>query len=378
MKEISLYIHIPFCMKKCFYCDFVSFENKDNEIAKYMKYLLKEVSLYKEKLKEYRLTSIFIGGGTPSHINEEYIEELLSHIYSHFATSSFMEVTIEVNPGTFDYQKVNSYYKSGINRLSMGVQTFHDHLLKDIGRVHSKADIFESYDILRAVGFRNVNFDMMFGLPNQSFEDIMTDLNIIKDLDLQHISYYSLIFEEDTPMEKWYREGKLSLLGEDEERSAYHYIIKALKEIGFNHYEISNFSKDNYQCRHNRAYWEIRPYIGLGLNSHSNFMGERFWNHSNLGEYYRDIDCGKFPIEAKETIDIKIEIAEYSIFGIRLIEGINKEKFKKRFKKDIESIYGDVIRKHINNGLLEDNNKNIKLTKMGLDLANLVELDFFL
>ncbi len=380
MKEnISLYIHIPFCEKKCYYCDFVSYTNQTKEcISDYIEKLIMEIDLYKDKLKRYNVKTIFIGGGTPSIIDSRYISQILNHIRDNFCIDKEVEITIEANPGSINNLKVKEYKEAGINRFSLGLQSTNNKILKQIGRIHSYEDFLKSYNILKDEGIENINIDLIFALPNQSFEDIEVDLDNILSLDLKHVSYYSLILEGNTPMQKWYEEGRFEFPEDDIDRKMYHYIVDRLKENGYIHYEISNFSKKNKKCNHNIAYWKIMPYIGFGVSSHSYLDGKRFSNTKNLQEYIKMINLGKLPIVEVNETTLKDEIEEYCIFGSRLIDGINKLEFKNRFNKDIYFYYEDVINKHINDGLLIDDEKNIKLTKRGLDLANLVEMDFLL
>lgn len=243
MKDLALYIHIPFCEKKCFYCDFISFSNREEDIDKYINGLIMELSIYKEEIKDYYIKTIFIGGGTPSAIDHKYIQKILEYIYDNFNIEKLTEVTIEVNPGTLTLEKAKAYKNLGINRISLGLQTTKDETLKYIGRIHTLNDFYKSYEILKAVEFNNINVDLIFGLPNQKLEDILIDLEFISKLDINHISYYSLIIEPNTIMYKWYMEGKLNLPDEETERQMYHKAIDVLKDKGYIHYEISNFAK---------------------------------------------------------------------------------------------------------------------------------------
>lgn len=376
VKNIGLYIHIPFCERKCFYCDFLSFTNREDLVEKYIDYLKKELNLYKERLIDYEINTIFIGGGTPSHIEAKYIEKLLTYIYKNFNTARLEEVSIEVNPKGLNKEKAKAYKRAGINRISLGLQTLNDNHLKSIGRLHRKEDFIVSYEILKDLGFNNINVDLIFGLPGQTVEDVIYDVENICQLDIKHLSYYSLILEEGTLMHKLYEKGRLDLPDEEEERQMYYTIVESLGKEGFIHYEISNFAKENYQCIHNKYYWEIKPYIGIGMGSHSNFDGKRYWNSRRFDEYFAKLDQGQYPIIGQEKIDKKMEMAEYCIMGIRLIKGINRTLFKERFKVDLEDIYGQVIDKNINRGLIKIDGEYLRLTRLGLDLANQVEMDF--
>lgn len=376
MKEISIYIHIPFCIRKCYYCDFTSFSNMNEKIPLYMKSLKTELDLYKERLRDYSIRTIFIGGGTPSAIDGRYIYDLLSYLYRNLNMSKDLEITIEANPGTLDSEKVKIYREAGINRVSMGVQTFNDDLLKSIGRIHKLEDVYESYKLLRKEKFENINMDLIFGLPDQSLDDVLFSIKEAINLGVEHISHYGLIIEEGTQFYKLSKMGKLNLPNEDEERLMYHKATEYLLERSYNHYEISNYALPHYECRHNLVYWELAPYLGLGLASHSYMENKRFYNTSNIIEYIEKLGSYQLPVEGEEFIDESSAIEEYCILGLRKIKGINKDEFKKRFNKDIETIYKDVINKHISGGLIIDDGVNIRLTKKGLDLSNLVEVDF--
>ncbi|MBU5256798.1 radical SAM family heme chaperone HemW [Tissierella praeacuta] len=375
MKDLSLYIHIPFCISKCYYCDFSSFTNINHKIDEYINSLIIELDLYKDKIKDYSIKTIFIGGGTPSCINPRYINRILEFIYRNFNTSDLVEVTIEANPGTLDKEKVQIYMESGINRVSMGMQTLDDTLLKSIGRIHSTKDFYKSYEILRNGNMKNINVDLIFGLPNQSIDQVISSLKKVVELGVEHVSYYGLILEENTKFYKLYNEGKISLPDENIERMMYHKATEYLTNHGYKHYEISNYALPTYECKHNLVYWEVRPYLGVGLSSHSNMRGKRFFNTSNINIYIEKLNMNKLPVEGEEIIDKDTEMEEFCILGIRKIEGLSKIEFKNRFEVEIEKIYGDIIKKHIDNGLIL-NDHNIRLTKKGLDLSNLVEVDF--
>ncbi|MGI6382383.1 MAG: radical SAM family heme chaperone HemW [Tissierellaceae bacterium] len=376
MEDLSIYIHIPFCNSKCYYCDFISFTGQENKVEAYISSLITELSLYKKDLKEYKIKTIFIGGGTPSAIDPIYIYRVLDYLYSNFNTHEDMEVSIELNPGTLSLEKLNIYKQAGINRVSIGLQTFNNNILGSLGRRHHAEEFFSSLDMVKEVGFNNINVDLIFGLPDQNLTDGMIDITTLVQLGVHHISYYSLIIEPNTPMYKWHQEGKLHLMDEDSERKLYHQVKEFLKYEGYVHYEISNFSLDGYQCKHNMVYWNIKPYLGVGLSSHSYLMGKRFWNTSKLNDYLDSLSEGNLPVEDEELISKEIEIAEYCIFGLRLIQGINKREFFNRFGVDLRDIYGHTIEKHKKAGLLIEDDRYLRLTDRGLDLANLVEVDF--
>lgn len=376
MRDLSLYIHIPFCVSKCYYCDFLSFANMEEKVERYIESLLVELDLYKERVKDYSIKTIFIGGGTPTSINPIYIARILDFIYENFKIQENIEITIEGNPETLNREKIQIYKKSGINRFSLGLQSLKNSLLKSIGRTHSSEDFFNSYDLLRNMGIDNINVDLIFGLPNQSVKDVVRTLDKVIELGVEHISYYGLIVEKGTHLYDLCNEGIVSLPSEDEEREMYHIGCKKLKAAGYIHYEISNFSLPDYECKHNLVYWDLSPYIGLGLSSHSNFNGKRFWNTVNMENYMEKLSEKTFPIDGEEIIDKATEVSEFCILGLRKIKGIDKIEFKKKFKIEIEKLYGDIINKHEKNGLIVNHTNFISLTYRGLDLANIVEVDF--
>ncbi len=377
MKGIGLYIHIPFCKKKCFYCDFTSMAGRYDLVERYIDYLIMEISLYKDRIGDCPIETIFIGGGTPSSIDDVYIKRVLDYIYDNFNTNYLKEISIEANPGTLTLEKASAYRESKIDRISLGLQTTQDEMLKDIGRIHRVDDFYRSYNILKECGFDNINVDLIFGLPNQALKDVIGDLEVVTSLEIPHISYYSLIVEPDTPMYEWHRNGRLNLPDEDTERLMYHKGIEFLKSRGYEHYEISNFAKKGYQCKHNILYWKVEPYVGVGLGSHSNIYGKRYWNTSKFDVYFKQLDEGLMPTSGEEIIHRGMEMAEYCILGLRLIDGIDIGKFKDRFGSSIYDIYGEQILKHSKNKLLREKSGKIALTRKGLDLANLVEVDFF-
>lgn len=375
MKELAVYIHIPFCKSKCHYCDFLSFPNKNDVMDKYFDYLNKEIALYSEMVKDYSVKTIFLGGGTPSNVESKYIFDILNSIHKKFNIDKVNEVTIEVNPKTVNEDKLKIYKNIGINRISMGAQTLNDNLLKEIGRVHTVRDFYDSFNLIRSFGFENLNIDLMFNLPKQTLSDVVSTLAVVSKLDVEHISFYSLILEEGTRFYKRYSEGKLDLPDEELEREMYHRGIQVLKSHGYKHYEISNFAKPGYECKHNLFYWKVKPYIGLGLGAHSNINGLRYWNEENFENYFDSLENGKLPIAGSEKIDNAMEMAEYLILGLRLVDGVKLDDFYDRFHISIDSIYGSVLKKHEKSGLIYTDGDRIRLTSKGLDLSNIVFVD---
>ncbi len=376
MKDLSIYIHIPFCISKCSYCDFLSFTCKDEKIDSYIDALLIELELYKEEIIDYQIRTIFIGGGTPSSIDESHISRVLDYIMKNYNVEKLEEVSIESNPGTLTKEKVKVYKNSGINRISMGVQSLNNRILKDIGRTHTKEDFYNSLDITRGLGIDNINVDLMFGLPGQNLSQALYSLERVIQLGVKHISYYGLILEEGTDMFYRHLRGEIDFPSEKDERDMYHNIVRILKENAYDHYEISNFSKAGYSCKHNLRYWDLKPYLGIGLNSHSNMEGKRFSNTLDIDEYIYKLENKNFPVIDIIDISKNIEIEEFCIMGLRKTSGIDKIDFKNRFSFNIEDIYNTMIKKHVKNGLIKNSDKSISLTAKGLDLSNLVEIVF--
>lgn len=377
MKYFSLYIHIPFCVRKCHYCDFTSFRCNFETIENYVDNLIVELSLYKDRLADYYIRTIFIGGGTPSSIDARHVERILKYVYENYRVDRLEEVSIEANPGTLDRFKVKKYKEIGVNRVSIGAQSLNNRMLKSIGRIHDVEDFHNSINLLRSEGFNNINVDLMFSLPGQTLEDLEYTLSEVIKLKVEHISLYSLIIEDNTALGKLYNRGLIEEVDEDLDREMYHRAIEILKKAGFQHYEVSNFSKKNYECKHNLAYWTIQPYLGVGVSSHSNLFSKRFYNYSDLKTYNEYINKNRLPVEDEEFIEKNTLIGEYMIMGLRLIEGINKEDYRNRFSEDINTRYLEVIKKNKEAGLLIETDTNISLTKRGLDLANIVEADFY-
>ena len=378
--NFGIYIHIPFCKKKCNYCDFISFCNKDNLINRYIKSLKKEVQNF--EFLNFNVTTIYIGGGTPSYINEKYIAEIMEILKEKLKNNKTswedIEITIEVNPGTITKEKLELYKKTGINRLSIGLQSTNNFLLKEIGRIHTFEEFLDTYNIAKKIGFDNINVDLMIALPKQRIEDIKESLEEIVKLQPNHISVYSLIVEEGTLIQKQINEGKLKLISDEEERRMYWYVKDFLELNEYNHYEISNFSKKEKESKHNLNCWNQEEYIGFGLAAHSYINKIRFCNIENLDKYIENIENNDFSknkiIEEKQTKED--EEKEFMMLGFRKIKGIDISKFKEKFLENPIFLYRKELDKLVNEGLIEIDLNNIKLTNKGLDLANLVFEEF--
>lgn len=352
----SIYIHIPYCKQKCLYCDFNSYSNKEDTINKYFDALIKEIKSY--NIKE--LNTIYFGGGTPSFVDSKYIREIMSIL------PKANEVTLELNPGTVNKEKLAEYKNIGINRLSIGLQAIQNDILKEIGRIHTLNDFEEAFKLARSVGFDNINVDLMHGLPNQSVQNFKDSVDYLVKLGPEHISCYSLILHNDVFK---------NLPIENDERKMYYYAKEKLKERGYIHYEISNFAKSGKESKHNLVYWNQEEYVGVGAGASSYLNGERYTNIASIEEYIKRINRGESVniIEEKQNSEDKLN--EYMILKLRLIKGVNIKEANEKFKTDIVKKYEKSLEKLKKLGLIKID-ENIYLTDKGLDLANIVWEEF--
>ncbi len=373
---LGLYIHIPFCVTKCKYCDFNSFKIDLNEKIKYLNYLGEEMKLYKEEIKNREIDSVFVGGGTPSILNENEINILFEKIKENFNIKSNAEITMECNPGTLTLNKLKVMKKSGVNRLSIGLQAVQNHHLKYIGRIHTFEEFEKNYHDAKQMGFDNINIDLMYALPNQSREDWMESLEKVVKLNPTHISAYSLILEENTELFKMYERDEFNLLDENTDIEMYEYTINYLKSHGYNQYEISNYAKDNFECKHNVLYWKCEEYVGIGASASGYFNGIRYNNICELDNYEKMILEGEKPIEWEEKLSIKDEIEESIFLGLRMNEGIQISDFKEKYNFDFEKEYKNEIEKLSKMELIEIDNNLMKLTQKGREISNSVFVEF--
>lgn len=380
-EELGIYIHIPFCAQKCFYCDFISYSNKHEDIKKqYIQALKKEIDIY--DLTKYNVTTIYFGGGTPSFINSKYIVDIMEKLRSKLVNNETkfkdIEITIEVNPGTINENKLQDYKTSGINRLSIGLQSTNNKLLKQIGRIHTYEEFLNTYNLVKKVGFENINIDLMIGLPNQDIQDLKESLEKIISLDTNHISVYSLIIEEGTKIEKLLNENKLQLPEEELERQMYWYVKNKLELNGYKHYEISNFAKQDKESKHNLNCWEQKEYIGLGVAAHSYLNNTRYGNINEIEEYIKNINENKEEknknIEERQTNIDKQK--EFMMIGFRKIDGIKISEFKQKFRENPIYIFRKELNELVNEKLIQIDLDNIRLTNKGIDFANLVFEEF--
>lgn len=374
--KISIYIHIPFCESRCHYCDFCSSLLAESNVEKYFKYLRKEIKLQEEFLKDKIIDTVFIGGGTPSSVDPKFIKEIMEDLSS-FKFSKDIEVTIESNPNSLTLEKAKTYFSSGINRISIGAQSFNEEILKRIGRIHKKDNIYRAIENARSAGFENINLDLMLALPGQKFSDIEESINEVEKLNLPHISYYSLILEEGTKLYRDHDKSPLAFPNEDEDRKMYHYVVNKLEKIGLKQYEISNFAKEGFECRHNMSYWKLRDYISFGLSASSNIENLRYTNFYDFKDYYEALEKNKSPIVFSEKLSKTDRMNEFVMMGLRLNSGVDIEEFDEKFNENFLKIYEQEIEKNLKSNLIILDENNIKLTEKGRDLSNQVELDFF-
>lgn len=371
MKELGIYVHIPFCKQKCNYCDFISYSNKNNLVEKYIEALKQEIKSNAESVREYEITTIYIGGGTPSYIESKHILGVLETIKQQYNVSKNAEITIEVNPGTATEEKLTTYVEAGINRISIGLQTCNNNLLKMIGRIHTYEEFLNTYKIAKDAGFKNINVDLMIGLPTQTLEDVNISLEKIIKLNPEHISVYSLIVEEGTKIEEKIEKGELKLPTEELERKEYWKVKEILEASGYKHYEISNFAKEGYESKHNMNCWEQKEYLGFGVAAHSYMSQKRFSNVEKIEKYLQKRE----PI-IHEIQDLEAQKKEYMFLGLRKIDGIKISKFKNKFGINPIMEFKEELNKLVQEKLIEIDLDEIKLTKKGIDLANLVWEEF--
>lgn len=393
-EELSLYIHIPFCVRKCGYCDFLSAPADEKARDRYVQALLMEIERYQgTETADRKIKTLYIGGGTPSILSVNQLDCIIQKIKCTFNFCDDIEASMEMNPGTASKEKCRALYQMGINRLSIGLQSTNDMELKTLGRIHSYEDFFNTYTWCREAGFQNINVDLMAALPYQTVESYTTGLRKIIRLAPEHISAYSLILEEGTPFYQKYNSGCYPLPDEEQERLMYRETEQILAQAGYERYEISNYAKKGYACRHNLVYWQGGDYLGLGLGSSSYMDGVRFHNTTDLNTY---VNQGAY-VEDREELSVQAKMEEFMFLGLRVMAGVSGTEFEKRFGKTMEDVYGDVLRKHEEEGLLQierkedrkeaaaaepakgkTNIEKVMLTTKGVDVSNYVFADFLL
>lgn len=402
-RELELYIHIPFCMKKCAYCDFLSGPAPRETIDRYVTALVAEIRQYQKLAENYRVTTIFFGGGTPSILSGGQMKEIFAALRDVFEIQADAEITMEANPGTVTKENLQAYRACGINRISFGLQSVDDEELKLLGRVHTMRQFEESYDLARKAGFQNINVDLISAIPGQTVESWERTLDTVIRMNPEHISAYSLIIEEGTPFYEIYGEnakeeqdsrcercladdGKQMDIGknfpklpdEEAERRMYELTAEKLEAAGYLQYEVSNYAKPGYACRHNKGYWQRVEYLGIGTGAASLIENERYQHISDTDLYIRANGKLDQIEEEKETLDWNAQVEETMFLGLRMKEGVNKQKFRERYHREIQEVYGEVLEKLKEEGLLCEEEERICLTKRGNDLSNYVLAQFLL
>lgn len=390
-KELGLYIHIPFCERKCNYCDFLSAAADQGTKAAYVDALIKEINSYGYLAADYRISTIFMGGGTPSTLTEEELVRIMESVKKVFQIEDcylseekalnglplegYIEATIEVNPGTVSKEKLHRLKAAGLNRISMGLQSTDNKDLKLLGRIHTYETFLDTYKAAREAGFENINIDLMSALPWQSLQNWMEVLENVISLRPEHISAYSLIIEEGTPFYEKYSEVSFD---DELDRTMYWNTVERLKAAGYGHYEISNYALKNRECRHNTSYWIRKNYLGVGLGASSLIEDKRFHNEENLKKYLEQAGTADSLQKEVELLDKKQQMEEFMFLGLRLMKGISSAEFQKLFGSSIENIYSLPIEQSVREGLLSEENGQISLTDKGIDLSNTVMARFLL
>ena len=372
-KPTSAYVHIPFCTQICYYCDFSKVFIKNQPVDSYLEHLIEEYDSYDIK----KLRTLYIGGGTPTALSAPQLAFLLEKLTDKLDLSYLEELTIEANPGDLDEEKIAVLKDSPVNRVSLGVQTFNDRMLKQIGRSHSEKDIYENIVNLKKAGFDNISIDLIYALPKQTMEDVKINVAKAIALDIPHMSLYSLILENHTVFMNRMRRGKLPLPKEDLEAEMFEYIIAELEKAGFEHYEISNFSKPGFESRHNLMYWDNAEYYGIGAGASGYVDGVRYKNHGPIRHYLQAVEAGNARVQ-EEVLTLKEQMEEEMFLGLRKKSGVSKKRFEEKFGLSFENQYGAVVSELTEQGLLVADRDIVRMTKQGLFLGDTVAEKFIL
>lgn len=387
-KEFGLYIHIPFCRQKCFYCDFPSFAGREKKIDRYLQALEQEFALLRQRVhskdnardteRKFAPRTIYIGGGTPTALNTHQLAKLLEIIPKYVAVAKAEEFTVEMNPGTVDREKLLLLQQAGVNRLSVGVQSFDDHCLQKIGRIHTAQEAVDTIELAHNLGFGNISLDLIYGLPQQDMEILTKSVTRALTLPVQHISIYGLQLEEGTAFHRMEALGKLKLPADELVEAMHDYIVEKLPEAGYQRYEISNYALPGYESKHNLAYWQDVDYLGLGSGAHSYWQGTRYENPRGIDDYISALEAGRLPAIVEEQVDRQAHMEEYCFLGLRTAAGIDKNLFQQKFGVDLFSVYGRTIEKLVAQDLLQHTAKGIALTPLGMKYGNQVFAEFLL
>ena len=374
--KLGIYIHIPFCKQKCYYCDFPSYAGKEACQDAYLDALLFEIRKEGRAYQDRIVDTVFFGGGTPSVLPKEALPRIIAALRESFTLADDAEVSAEANPGTVDKEKLTAWREAGIDRISFGVQSFHDSLLRNIGRIHTAEQATDAIKLAREAGFDNINLDLIYGLPSQTVAMLEDDVKRAVSLGIEHISVYGLIVEEDTVLEAMVDEGKVTLPSDEDEEAMYDHVTTHLEDIGYHRYEISNYARDGKVCRHNLKYWQFAEYLGLGSAAHSFVAGKRFANERSIDDYIRRMTeegTARLDDEAETIEELR---GEYVFLALRTTEGIDTEDFQKTFGMDFFVQYGDIINRMMTQGLLMRDGRYVRLTKLGMKYGNRVFAQF--
>ena len=372
-KPTSAYVHIPFCTQICYYCDFSKVFIKNQPVDSYLEHLLEEFQFYDIQ----KLRTLYIGGGTPTALSASQLEVLLKGLTKNLDLSVLEELTIEANPGDLDADKIAVLKNSAVNRVSLGVQTFDDKMLKKIGRSHLEKDIYENIDRLKLAGFDNISIDLIYALPGQTMEQVKDNVAKAIGLDIPHMSLYSLILENHTVFMNRMRRGKLPLPKEELEAEMFEYIIVELERVGFEHYEISNFSKPGFESRHNLMYWDNAEYYGIGAGASGYVNGVRYKNHGPIRHYLNAVEKGNARI-TEEHLSQKEQMEEEMFLGLRKKSGVSMARFEEKFGRSFDGLYGEIVRDLVQQGLMQLDGDRVRMTKKGLFLGDTVAERFIL
>ena len=372
-KPTSAYVHIPFCTQICYYCDFSKVFIKNQPVDSYLEHLLEEFQSYDIQ----KLRTLYIGGGTPTALSASQLEVLLNGLTKNLDLSALEELTIEANPGDLDADKIAVLKNSAVNRVSLGVQTFDDKMLKKIGRSHLEKDIYENIDRLKLAGFDNISIDLIYALPGQTMEQVKDNVAKAIGLDIPHMSLYSLILENHTVFMNRMRRGKLPLPKEELEAEMFEYIIAELEKSGFEHYEISNFSKPGFESRHNLMYWDNAEYYGIGAGASGYVNGVRYKNHGPIRHYLTAVEEGNARITEEHLIQ-KEQMEEEMFLGLRKKSGVSMTRFEEKFGRSFDGLYGEIVKDLVQQGLMQIEGDRVRMTKRGLFLGDTVAERFIL
>ena len=375
----GVYIHIPFCRQKCFYCDFPSYAGKEKLMESYTEALCQQIKMQGLSFRQKwgKPATVYMGGGTPTALPPRCMAQVLQAVKDYMG-QEFAEFTVECNPGTVGAAYLQMLRKGGVNRLSFGVQSFQDELLRRIGRIHSGAEAVQAMKLSRQAGFDNISVDLMYGLPGQSLADLQESVGRAAELAVEHISIYGLQVEEGTAFARMEKMGKLNLPSEEQAEAMYDYMTTALPEMGYRRYEVSNFAKEGFESRHNRSYWQAVPYLGLGAAAHSYLEGKRYAAVADIAAYISGVKAGREVWQLEEEPTRAHDMEEFAFLALRTVEGLSRQAFADKFHVELTEVYGQVMKKLAAQGLLTVDHAGCRLTAKGFKYGNMAFAEFIL